>query len=175
MRSNCVLIKRSKQQPHETASNLDCLMILFVQTFRFAAEPFFFNREKQADSRKIYSRSMTLFIIAVAVMFLIIVLYMHVFKYFIGKQYWEALSIVPILLLANFSLGVYWNLNMWFKLSKQTKWGAIMAGIGAVITLVGNWIFIPTYGYEACAWVTFVSYVSLTVLSYFLGQKHYPI
>jgi O-antigen/teichoic acid export membrane protein len=154
---------------------ISMIIIIFLQAYRFAAEPFFFNREKEKNSKLMYSRIMTFFVIAVAVMFLVVVLYLHVFKYFIGESYWQGLSVVPILLLANFSLGIYWNLNMWFKLTKKTNFGAYMAGIGAVITIVGNYIFIPVYGYEACAWVTFVTYVSLTVLSYFLGQKHYPI
>lgn len=154
---------------------ISMIIIIFLQAYRFASEPFFFNREKDKGSKKMYSRIMTVFVIAVAFMFLVIVLYLHIFKYFIGKQYWEGLNVVPILLLANFALGIYWNLNMWFKLSKKTKFGAYMALIGAGITVLGNYIFIPIYGYEACAWVTFITYTSLMVLSYFLGQKHYPI
>ncbi len=154
---------------------LSMIIVIFLQAYRFAAEPFFFNREREKGSRLMYSRIMTFFVIAVAIMFLIVILYLHVFKYFIGKTYWEGLDVLPILLLANFSLGIYWNLNMWFKLSKKTKFGAIMAAIAAVITVAGNYVFIPIYGYEACAWVTLTTYVFLTVLSYFLGQKHYPI
>jgi len=151
------------------------IIIIFLQAYRFAAEPFFFNREKDKGSKLMYSRIMTFFVIAVAIMFLIVVLYLHIFKYFIGESYWEGLKIVPILLLANFSLGIYWNLNMWFKLTKKTKFGAYMATIGAIITVAGNYIFIPLYGYEACAWVTFATYLMLTIISYFLGQRHYPI
>lgn len=154
---------------------ISMIIVIFLQAFRFASEPFFFNREKDLGSKKMYSRIMTVFVIAVAIMFLVIVLYLHLFKYFIGKPYWEGLGVVPILLLANFALGIYWNLNMWFKLSRKTRFGAIMAIIGAIITLGGNYIFIPIYGYEACAWVTFATYTSLMILSYFLGQKHYPI
>ena len=151
------------------------IIIIFLQAYRFAAEPFFFNREKETGSKLMYSRIMTFFVIAIAIMFLVVVLYLHVFKYFIGEGYWEGLRVVPILLLANFSLGIYWNLNMWFKLTKKTRFGAYMAAIGAVITIAGNYIFIPLYGYEACAWVTFATYVTLMVISYFLGQRHYPI
>lgn len=151
------------------------IVTIFLQAFRYASEPFFFNQEKDQNSKKIYARVMTYFVIAVAFIFLVITLYLHIFKHFIGRDYWDALFIVPILLLANVSLGIYWNLNIWFKLSKQTNYGLWLGLIGAGITIVGNLIFIPYFGYVACAWVTLICYLSLIVASYLLGQKNYYI
>lgn len=151
------------------------LMTVFIQAFRFAAEPFFFNRAKEKDSKKTYAVVMKYFIIFCLLLFLATTLNLGWIKYFVGSAYWEGLTVVPTLLLANLFLGVMYNLSIWYKLSGQTKFGAIIALSGAAITVIINWIFVPTYSYVACAWATFAAYGGMMVLSYILGQKYFPI
>ena len=152
------------------------LITLFVQAFRFAAEPFFFSQEKEnPDAKKVYSQVMNIFVAIMGVLFLGIMLYLDIVKHFINESYWEGLRVVPILLLANIFIGVYFNQSIWYKLTNKTIWGLYMALIGAVITIVVNLIFIPSYSYEACAWATFFAYLSMMLASYYFGQKHYPV
>lgn len=96
-------------------------------------------------------------------------------KYFVGKDFWVGLQVVPILLLANLFLGVFFNLSIWYKLSNKTRYGALLTIFGAVITIVLNIIFIPIWGYVGSAWATLICYVSMTVLSYYIGQKYFPV
>lgn len=96
-------------------------------------------------------------------------------KYLIAEPYWEGLSVVPILLLANLCLGVVYNLSIWYKLSSQTRYGAIISVTGAAVTVVINLLFVPSYSYVACAWATLAAYGTMMVMSYLLGQKYYPI
>ena len=150
--------------------------MLFIQAFRYAADPFYFGRLGKEGSNSVYASLMTYFIIIVCTIFLMVTLFLDVFKYFIPNEaYWAGLSIVPILLLANIFQGVYYNLSFWYKFIDKTHYGAYMALVGASITLVLNGLFIPLYGYKACAWVTFTAYGSIMLLSYFIGQRHYPI
>lgn len=152
------------------------LITLFVQAFRFAAEPFFFNQEKQnPHAKKVYAQVMNVFVAIMGILFLGIMLFLDLVKYFINESYWEGLSIVPILLLANIFIGIYFNQSIWYKLTNKTIWGLYMALIGATITILINLIFIPEYSYEACAWATFFAYLSMMIASYFFGQKYYPI
>lgn len=155
---------------------LSIIITLFIQAFRYAAEPFFFAQEKNKDKSKVYSKVMTYFIIIVSAIFLVVTLYIDVFKWFIPNEaYWEGLKIVPILLLANVFLGIYYNQSIWYKLSNQTKFGAYIAIGGALITLTLNIILIPLIGYMGSAWTTFIVYFLMMIASYFLGQKYYPI
>jgi O-antigen/teichoic acid export membrane protein len=108
-------------------------------------------------------------------MFLVVTLYLPVIKIFIGPTYWGGLGVVPILLMANIFLGIYYNLSIWYKLSNKTKAGALITVIGAAITITINFLFIPRFGYMACAWATFFCYGSMMVLSYVWGQKEYKI
>lgn len=151
------------------------LMTIFIQAFRFAAEPFFFGKSKDRDAKKTYAVIMKYFIIFCLILFLGTLLNLHWLKYFIAEPYWEGLSVVPILLLANLCLGIVYNLSIWYKLSEQTRFGAIIAIVGAIITIVINVVFVPTYSYIACAWATLAAYGGMMVLSYFLGQKFYPV
>ncbi len=151
------------------------LMTIFIQAFRFAAEPFFFGKAKEKDSQKSYALIMKYFIIFCLFLFLGTVMNLDWIQYFIGDNFRSGLKVVPILLLANLCLGVVYNLSIWYKLSGQTKFGAIIAIVGAVITIVINVIFIPTYSYVACAWATLSAYAGMMVLSYILGQKYFPI
>ena len=154
---------------------ISLMMTIFIQAFRFSAEPFFFSHSKNENAQQIYADVMKYFVIVCSLIFLVIMLYMDFVKYFVGKQYYSGLKIVPILLLANMFLGIYYNLSIWYKLKSQTKYGAYISIFGALITLVINFIFIPTYGYMASTWATFVCYFSMMVASYFLGQKFYFI
>ena len=123
-----------------------------------------------------YSRGMKFFVITISFMFRVVVLFLDVWKYFIqNPKQWEGLRVVPILLLANMFLGIYYNLSIWYKLSNRTLSGAWITLMGAAITLVVNALFIPSFGYMACAWATFLCYGSMMVISYLWGQKAYPV
>ena len=155
---------------------LSILITLAVQAFRMGAEPFFFKQAEQKDAPKTYARVMKLFVITLCFMFLAVVLYMDIWKQFIrNENMWVGLRVVPILLLANMFLGIYYNLSIWYKLSNKTIAGAYITLIGAAITLVINYIFIPHVSYMACAWATFACYGSMMVISFIWGQKEYPI
>ncbi|MCB9186822.1 MAG: polysaccharide biosynthesis protein [Flavobacteriales bacterium] len=155
---------------------LSIIISLMIQAFRYAAEPFFFSQEKQAGSRELYAKVMTYFVWVLAGAFLFVMLYIDLFKFFIpNEDYWVGLKVVPILLMANIFLGIYYNQSVWYKLTDKTSFGAGLAIFGAVITILLNLIFIPTYGYVASAWATFACYGSMMVVSYLLGRKHYPV
>jgi O-antigen/teichoic acid export membrane protein len=155
---------------------LSILITLFVQAFRFAAEPFFFSQYKETDKEQTYAKVMSIFIGFCLTMFLGVTLYIDVVKQFLrNEDYWVGLSIVPILLIANICLGVVYNLSIWYKLSDKTKYGAKLAFVGAIITLTINLAFIPTYGFIASAWATLACYSVMMITSYFLGQKHFPV
>ncbi len=155
---------------------LSILISLFIQAFRMGAEPFFFKQSEGENPQRTYARVMKFFVIAITVMFLIVALYLDIWKYFLSKKtYWTGLKVVPILLLANMFLGIYYNLSIWYKLTHKTISGAYITIIGAVITLVINYAFIPYYSYMACAWATFFCYGSMMVISFIWGQKAYRI
>jgi O-antigen/teichoic acid export membrane protein len=166
---------------HETgvyAANykLSILITLFIQAFRFAAEPFFFSRAKEGDAPKTYAQVMHYFVIVCAVIFLVVVLYLDIFKYFIRTEaYWTGLKVVPVLLMANVFLGIYYNLSIWYKLTNKTRLGAIVSIIGAAITLILNILWIPYYSYVGSAWATLICYAAMAAMSYGLGQKYYPV
>lgn len=173
--------------PNETAAmvqvgiysacyKLSILITLFVQAFKMGAEPFFFKQAGGQNPQRIYARVMKFFVITICFMFLVVVLFLDIWKHFIqNPKQWEGLRVVPILLLANMFLGIYYNLSIWYKLSNKTASGAWITVIGAAITLAINYLFIPSYGYMACAWATFFCYGSMMAISYVWGQKHYPI
>ena len=154
---------------------LSILMSLFIQAFRYAAEPFFFNHAKTQDKRDIYAKVMNYFTLVCLVLFLIVTLYIDVFKHFINDRYWEGLHVVPVLLLANMFLGIYYNLSIWYKLSDHTNKGAVISLIGAAITLIANFVLVPLLGYTGSAWATLICYLSMVIICYLLGMKYYPI
>jgi len=156
---------------------ISIIMILFIQTFRFAAEPFFFSQEKQHNSRKIYADVLKYFVILASLIFLSVMLYLDVVKHFIGSSFHsaEGIEIVPILLMANLFLGIYYNLSIWYKLTEKTGYGAILAIFGAIITLILNIILIPRIGFIGSAWATLFCYFSMMVGSFLIGRKHYSI
>jgi O-antigen/teichoic acid export membrane protein len=156
---------------------LAMLVTILIQAYRFAAEPFFFSQMKNEDKNQVYTKVMNYFVAVVCLVFLVVSLNVDFIKLFFipNEAYWIGLKVVPILLLANVFLGVYFNQSIWYKLSNQTRFGAYIAIIGALITVLINVIFIPTYGYMASAWATMTVYAIQMVLSYILGQKYYPI
>ncbi|MEO6845371.1 MAG: oligosaccharide flippase family protein [Ginsengibacter sp.] len=154
---------------------LAILITLFIQAFKLGAEPFFFKQAEGQNPQKVYARVMKFFVIIVTTMFLLVSLYLPIWKHFIGPKYWAGLRVVPILLLANIFLGIYYNLSIWYKLTQKTLSGAYITIIGAAITIMLNYLFIPKYGYMACAWTTFLCYFSMMVICYVWGQKAYRI
>ena len=155
---------------------LSILITLFIQAFRMGAEPFFFQQARGDNPQRVYARVMKFFVITICVMFLVVALFLDVWKYFIqNRKMWEGLKAVPVLLLANMFLGIYYNLSIWYKVANKTMTGAYITLIGAGITLAINYLFIPVYSYMACAWATFFCYGTMMVLSYLWGQKKYPI
>jgi O-antigen/teichoic acid export membrane protein len=155
---------------------LAMLVTIFLQAYRFAAEPFFFAQSKSEDRNKIYVKTMNYFVVAVCLIFLLVSLNIDIFKHFIqNESYWVGLGVVPILLVANVFLGVYYNQSIWYKLTGQTKFGAFISIGGAILTITINVLFIPKYGYWACAWATLIVYAAQMIASYVLGQKYYPI
>lgn len=155
---------------------LSILITLFIQAFRMGAEPFFFQQSKGENAQKTYARVMKFFVITICVMFLFVALYLDVWKQFIrNPAMWVGLKVVPILLIANMCLGVYYNLSIWYKLSNNTRAGATITIIGAALTLAVNYFFIPVYGYMACAWATLLCYGGMMLMSYFWGQRVYPV
>ncbi len=151
------------------------LMALFVQMFRYASEPFFFSQEKNSNNRELYAKVLHYFTITGIFVFLIIALYIDIFKYIIGFEYREGIKIVPVVLLGYFMLGIYFNLSVWYKLKELTIFGAIFATSGAVITLAVNYFFIPKFGYMASAWGHLLAYSFMSVLAYQIGRFYYPV
>ena len=155
---------------------LSILITLFIQAFRLGAEPFFFKQAQGENPQRVYARVMKFFVITICIMFLVVVLYIGIWKHFIqNPKMWVGLKVVPVLLLANMFLGIYYNLSIWYKLKNKTLAGAWITIIGALLTLAINYLFIPKYGYMACAWATFFCYGTMMVLSYLWGQKEYRI
>jgi len=155
---------------------LSILITLFIQAFRMGAEPFFFKQAQGENPHRVYARVMKFFVITICVMFLFVALFIDVWKYFIqNPKMWVGLKVVPILLLANMFLGIYYNLSIWYKLTNKTLAGAWITLIGAALTLTINYLFIPRYGYMACAWATFVCYGTMMVVSFIWGQKYYRV
>lgn len=156
---------------------LGVFMTLYIMAFRLGAEPFFFNHAKEKNAKETYAKILTWFTIIGAVFMLIIVVFIDSFaNILLGKEeYFEALAIVPIILLANLFLGIYNNLSVWYKLTDKTKYGMCFSVIGAIITIVFNVIFIPKIGFMASAWATLLAYTFMTTISYFYGKKYYNV
>ena len=157
------------------ASKIAMVMAMFTQAFRYAYEPFVFGKEKDGDSRQTYASAMKFFVIFTLLAFLAVMFYMDILRYIITPDYWPGLKVVPIVMAAEMFMGVYFNLSFWYKLIDETRWGAYFSLIGCVIIVLLNIIFVPIYGYIACAWAGLAGYFTVTLLSYFVGQKKYPI
>ncbi len=154
---------------------LAVLMTLFIQMFKYAAEPFFFKQAKEKNAKESYAAIMKYFVIFGLSIFLGVTMFLDWIKFFIGPQFHEGLKIVPIVLMANLFLGIYYNLSVWYKLTNKTHLGAIISILGAFVTLLINFTMIPKFGYMASAWATFAAYAVMMILSWIWGQKHYTI
>jgi O-antigen/teichoic acid export membrane protein len=151
------------------------LMTILVQMFRYAAEPFFFNLYQSRDAKIVYANVLKYFTIFLMMVFLTVALGIDVFKYFIDSKYYEGLSIVPLVLMANVIVGMLFNVNMWYKLTGHTFYGIYITGLGALVTIVLNIFLIPLYSYVACAWIHLTSNFLMLVLTYYFGQRIYKI
>ena len=157
------------------ASKIAMIMAMITQAFRYAYEPFVFGKAEDKDSRDTYAAAMKYFLIFTLLAFLVVMGYIDVLRHIIGRDYWDGLRVVPIVMAAEILMGVYFNLSFWYKLIDRTIWGAWFSGIGCVVLIAVNVIFVPQYGYMACAWAGFAGYGTAMILSYFVGQKYYPI
>jgi len=158
---------------------LAILIVIFIQTFRMGAEPFFFKNASSENAKGTYARIMNLFVIACCFCYLCVVLYLDIWKHFMSvkkhPEYLQGLVVVPILMLSKIFLGIYYNLSIWYKLTNKNSTGAVITIVGALITLLVNYLLIPSLGFLACAWATVACYGTMMLMSYFMGQKHYPI
>ena len=157
------------------ASKIAMIMAMFTQAFRFAYEPFVFGKSKEKDSREMYAQAMKFFIIFTLLAFLAVMFYLDILRHVIGRDYWDGLRVVPIVMAAEIFMGIYFNLSFWYKLIDETRWGAYFSLTGCIILVLMNIFLVPKYGYIACAWAGFTGYGVAMLLSYFVGQKKYPI
>lgn len=151
------------------------IMAMITQAFRYAYEPIVFAKTKDKDSKEYYANAMKYFIIFTLVAFLCVMGYMDVLKHFIGPEYREGLAVVPIVMVAEIMMGIYFNLSFWYKIIDKTIWGAVFSIAGCAVLVATNIIFIPRYSYMACAWGGFAGYAVAMLLSYFVGQRLNPI
>ena len=157
------------------ASKIAMIMAMITQAFRYAYEPFVFGKGNDKDNRETYAIAMKYFIIFTLLAFLVVMGYINILRHIIGRDYWEGLKVVPIVMAGTIMMGVYFNLSFWYKLIDKTIWGAYFSGIGCFVLILINIIFVPQYGYMACAWAGLIGYATAMTLSYFVGQKKYPI
>ncbi|WP_316790967.1 lipopolysaccharide biosynthesis protein [Pedobacter frigoris] len=156
-------------------------MSIFITAFRLGAEPFFFSYAKNANAKKTYAVILHYFVVALALLFVALIANIEILKHFISRDkehiadYWVGLPAVPYLLFGYVCLGIYMNLSIWYRLSDQTRFGLYISIVGAVITIVLNFVLIPKYSYMGSAWVSMLAYFVMMVISYVLGQKYYPI
>ena len=160
-----------------SAVKVAMIMSMLTQAFRYAYEPMVFSTaaKEKTGQNKIYADAMKYFIIFSLLAFLFVMFYLDYFKFIIGRTYWEGLKVVPIVMMAEIFMGIYFNLSFWYKLIDQTWWGAIFSFVGCAVLLAINFIYVPQYGYMACAWGGFAGYATCMILSYFIGQKKSPI
>ena len=160
---------------YQAAVKLAVIMQLFVQMFRYAAEPFFFQRERDKDSKKVYAEVLNYFTAFCMFGFVALMLFMDEIGLILGKDFREGLSITPIMLMAYVITGILFNVNIWYKLSEKTGYAVWITLAGLVVTVVVNILFMPRYSYHAAAWGHIASYLTMLVLTAALGRKHYPI
>lgn len=151
------------------------IMAMLMQAFRYAYEPFVFGNSKDKDSKELYAKAMKYFVVIAMMAFLVVMFYMDILRYIINPNYWDGLKVVPVVMAAEIFMGIYFNLSFWYKLNDETYWGAIFSFIGCAILFAVNIIFVPVYGYIACAWASFAGYFTAMLLSYFIGQKRNAI
>ena len=151
------------------------IMAVITQAFRYAYEPLVFGGHKDKNNKEFQALATKYFVMFTLLAFLCVVFYIDILKYIVKADYWEALRAVPIVMMAEIFMGIYFNLSFWYKLTDETWWGALFSGIGCALLLAVNFVFVPQYGYMACAWGGFVGYGTCMLLSYFVGQKKYYV
>ena len=170
-------IAKTEMGKYAACYRLAMFMTLFATAFRLGIEPFFFSHASSENPKKAYAQITNYFVVLGSVILLGVVVFADVLKVLFvpDEAYWEAMAVVPIVLLASFFLGIYHNLSVWYKITDRTRFGALISFAGALITIAINYFFIPRYSYFASAWATLAAYGSMMLLSYFLGRKYYPI
>lgn len=157
------------------ASKIAMIMAMLIQAFRYAYEPFVFGKSTERDNRETYAQAMKYFIIFSLMAFLAVMFYIDLLRHIIAPSYWEGLRVVPIVMTAELFMGIYFNLSFWYKLTDQTRYGAWFSLTGCAVIVLLNILLVPTYGYMACAWAGVAGYGLCMLLSYFIGQRKYPI
>ncbi len=160
---------------YSAASKVALIMAVFTQAFRYAYEPFVFGKNKEGDNRAMYASAMKYFFIFSLLAFLAVMGYMDILKYMVARDYWEGLSVVAVVMVAEIFKGIYFNLSFWYKLTDETRWGAYFSLIGCAVILALNVWLVPKYGYVASAWASVAGYGVITLLSFVIGQKKYPV
>jgi O-antigen/teichoic acid export membrane protein len=168
-------IAKSEIGKYSACYKLALFMTLFATAFRLGIEPFFFSHSTTNQPEKAYAQITNYFVVLGSIILLAIVVYADILKLILDPAYWEAMAIVPLIVLASFCLGIYHNLSVWYKVTDRTRFGAIFSLIGAFITNGLNFYFIPKYGYNASAFATLAAYGTMMCLSYYYGRKYYPI
>ena len=151
------------------------IMAMITQAFRYAYEPIVFAKAKDADKTEYYALGMRYFVIFTLLAFLCVMGWLPVLRYMIGSDYWDGLSVIPIVMVAEIMMGIYFNLSFWYKLTDRTIYGALFSLAGCIVLLAVNIWGIPHYSYMACAWGGVAGYGTAMLLSYFVGQRLYPI
>lgn len=170
-------IAKSEVGKYSACLKLALFMTLFATAFRMGIEPFFFSHAGTENPKKAYAQITNYFVILGSVILLAVVVFADVLKelFVRNEAYWEAMEVVPLIILASFFLGIYHNLSVWYKVTDKTRYGAFISVIGAIITIVVNYFFIPRIGYMASAIATLLAYATMMVLSYYIGKSHYPV
>ena len=166
---------RSSLGIYQAAVKLSVIMSLFIQMFRFAAEPFFFSNAGTKDFRKVYASVMEYFVMFCMLIFLGVMFYLDIIQLIVGRDFRAGMDIVPVMLLAYMMMGMLFNVSMWYKLSDRPSFAIYITLAGLLVTAVINIVFLPVYSYRASAWAHFLSYLVMLVLSVVLGRKYYPI
>ncbi|MDR1121246.1 MAG: oligosaccharide flippase family protein [Dysgonamonadaceae bacterium] len=151
------------------------IMVMFTQAFRYAYEPFIFAKNNNKDHKEVYAEAMKYFIIFGLLIFLGVMFYLDLLKFFFPPTYYAGLAVVPIVMMGELFFGIYFNLSLWYKLTDKTYWGAIFSVAGSILIITLNVLFIPKFGYMACAWASFAGYLFVMLVSYFVGQRQYKI
>ena len=170
-------IAKSEIGKYSACYKIALFMTLFATAFRLGIEPFFFSHSKSDNPQKAYAQITNYFVVLGSVILLAVVVYADPLKALIvrNSDYWDAMPVVPVIILASFCLGIYHNLSVWYKVTDRTRIGAYISIAGAVITIGINYLFIPSIGYYASAYATLAAYGSMMLLSYFIGRRYYPI
>lgn len=153
------------------------VMVMFIQAFRFAYEPFIFSQSRERGDNKLqaYRDAMKYFVIFALFIFLGVMYYLDILRYFVRPDYWAGLKVVPVIMAAEFFFGVFFNLSLWYKLTDKTLWGTWFSLLGLAVTVGLNVLLVPRYGYMGCAWAAFCCYGVMMLASYFVGNAKYPI